>query len=579
MNPTIASPIICLKHPSLKGLSSSQKRLSLTRLDLSWRATNSLNIAGIRTIGHLVQSAYDGMNAPHDTGVKTVVDIQNALDALSQSVRSRNRVDWARYVQLRDVPNNETECLYLQFSSTALEKIDPAHREMMVDVLHLGSRASKYLRHVGIDCVGAFVDLAARGIAKSRAVGVGTFNEMKGAIHALSEAARRDGSVDWVAYASERGFFILPTGDYVEPNPAGFLKLFPKVARQAIILQFGSPGRLVLEHYLLRDGKNNPSLEQVGLRLRRTKQGTALVKDDIIRMLRGSMLEDAYRSCRFRFRNSFLAPLRRLHSAMERVQRYPISYSEWERILVQVWQVTPADMGVSENLILTLLGFNLFRPVSVSCQALIFRTGVDTSPFLAALGEMERLLKINPQTGLSEGEAIKKVGRLVGHCLKGWQIVMLLRALSNADEVSEKGRFLIRPEKLARLSDQLERILEEKGSPMHFRDLTAEIRQLRGEPKESRTYHTVSSVLTSEKRFKPISRSGHWILADWSGYETRSIPDMAAEILKRSKAPMTGAQLYRLIAARRPLARKSVNRQLLADDRFRRVGLELWGLA
>ncbi len=508
-----------------------------------------------------------------------MVEIENALDALSRSIRRRGRVDWARYEQLRNAPNTGTGCLYLQFSSPELGKIDPAHREMVVDVLHLGSRASNYLRRVGIHCVGAFVNLAAKGIPKSRAVGVETFSEMKGALHALSEAVRRDGSVDWVTYASERGFFILPTRDYVEPDPVRFLKLFPQVARQAVGLRFGSLGRKILEHYLLRDAKADRSLEQVGLRLRRTKQGVALVKNRIIRLLRGSMLEDSYRGCRFRFQNSFLAPLRRLHGAMERVQHDPILYSEWERILAQVWQVTPADIGVSENLILTLLGYNLFRPAGVPCQALIFRTGMDTSPFLAALGEMERLLKINPQTGLSEGEAIKKVRRFVGNSLKGGQIGVLLRALSNAEEVSAKGRFLMRPEKLVRLSDQLERILEENGSPMHVRELAANIRRLRHEPEGSRTDRSVGSLLTSENRFKPISRSGYWILAEWSGYETRTIPDMAAEILKSSKAPMTGAQLYRLIAARRPLARKSVSRLLLVDDRFRRVDSDRWEFA
>lgn len=482
-------------------------------------------------------------------------------------------------MQLRDRPNAKRRCLYLQFSSPQLEKIDAVCREMAVDSLHLSTRASNYLRRSGIDCVGAYVHLAAQGITKSRAVGVGTLGEMEDAIRALSEAVRGDGSVDWVAYASERCFLILPTRDSVEPDPLHFLKLFPGVTRQAVGLQFGSPGRIILEHYLLRQGKADRTLEQVGRRLRRTKQRVALLKDEIVKMLLGSMLNDTYCRCRFRFRNNFLVPLHRLHGAMESVQHDPILYSEWEQILAQVWQVTPADIGVSGNLILALLGYSLFGPVTVPCQTLIFRTGVDTSVFLAALGEMDRLLKINPQTGLSEGEAIKKIGRFVGNRLKRRQIGVLLRALTSAEKVGAKGRFLIRTEKLARLPDQLERILEEKGAPMHFRDLSEEIHRLRGEPDGSRTDRSVSSVLTYEKRFKPTSRPGYWILAKWSGYETRSIPDMAAEILKRSDAPMTGAQLYRLIAARRPLAPKSVNRQLLADDRFRRAGSERWELA
>ncbi|MEO7165923.1 MAG: hypothetical protein ABI016_02690 [Chthoniobacterales bacterium] len=460
-----------------------------------------------------------------------------------------------------------------------MEKIDAVCREMAVDSLHLGARASNYLRRIGVNRVGAFVDLAARGITKSRSVGVGTLGEMEDAVRALSESVRGDGSVDWMAYASERCFLILPTKDSVGRDPIRFLKLFPEVTKQAVSVQYGSPGCLILEQYLLREGKADPTLEQVGLRLRRTKQRVAFLKDQILRMLRMSLLNNAYCGCRFRFRNNFLVPLRRLGGAMESVKHNPILYSQWEQILAQVWQVTPADMGVSENLILALLGYNLFRPVNVPCQTLIFRLGVDTSPFLAALGEMDRLLKANPQTGLSEGQAIKEVGRFVGNRLKRRQIGVLLRVLTSAEEVGAEGRFLIKTEKVVRLSDQMERILEEKGAPMHFRELRKEIGRLRGEPEGSRNDPSISSALAYEERFKAVSRSGYWILAKWSGYETRSIPDMAAEILRLSKTPMTGTQLYRLIAVQRPLAPKSVNRQLLADDRFRRAGPERWELA
>lgn len=92
-NPIKPRPPFYFRTPELKDLSSSEERLSLARLGLSTRAINSLNLAGIRTIGQLVESAYDGMNTPRATGQRNVVDIQNALKALSQSIRRGGHID------------------------------------------------------------------------------------------------------------------------------------------------------------------------------------------------------------------------------------------------------------------------------------------------------------------------------------------------------------------------------------------------------------------------------------------------------------------------------------------------------
>jgi len=133
---------------------------------------------------------------------------------------------------------------------------------------------------------------------------------------------------------------------------------------------------------------------------------------------------------------------------------------------------------------------------------------------------------------------------------------------------------------LMRLSDQIERLLRDKGSPMHIGELETELRKATPHLGRSRTVRHISSCLWDHKeRFKPIGRSGYWIINDWTGHETRTIPEVSVELLRGAKRPLNEAELYGLIVARRPVASPgSIGRALAEDRRFHRVGPRLWAL-
>jgi hypothetical protein len=73
-----------------------------------------------------------------------------------------------------------------------------------------------------------------------------------------------------------------------------------------------------------------------------------------------------------------------------------------------------------------------------------------------------------------------------------------------------------------------------------------------------------------DKRFKPIAKSGFWALSEWN-VETRTVAEIAHEILARSRKPMTEAKLYSLIVAKRPVGKKTIMTLLREDGRFARV--------
>jgi hypothetical protein len=130
---------------------------------------------------------------------------------------------------------------------------------------------------------------------------------------------------------------------------------------------------------------------------------------------------------------------------------------------------------------------------------------------------------------------------------------------------------------LSKLTDQLERVLDEKGSPMHKRELTLAVRGFKRRAGSLRADRHVALAMSRDKRFRAVGRSGFWILTKWN-IETGDIPEVAARCLKEANRPLTEAELFVLIAARRPVKFKSIMSSLREDGRFRRIAPRTWEL-
>ena len=424
--------------------------------------------------------------------------------------------------------------------------------------------------------MGALVDLARCGIRDIPAAGPVTIAEIDTALRALSQSIRSDGGVDWMTYAAERGFLVLPEKDDAESGARYFLKFFPEVVRTAIESKYHFPESFVLRHYLLRDARGPGSLEKVGRRIGRTKQAIALLKDKVVMTLKNAILADSYSGCRFRFRHAFVTPLRQLSAALSVAGHRPLLYSEWQQILGQVWGVTSAEIGSLESFLFSFFDFNIVHPSGLRFQPIILPKSINTSHFNAALPAAERLLKYWCPNGLSEEQLLAKLRRSVGRNLTAKEVRVVISSIPGIEHIKSEGRFRLRVERVSQLADQLERILQERRLPMHIRELTAGVGKSKLKSGGLRTVKNTSVSLSYHERFKPLGRTGYWILSEWNGYETGTVADVAAEILQESNRPMTEAELYPLIAVRRSVRRESIRTLLREDGRFRRVAPCTW---
>jgi hypothetical protein len=128
---------------------------------------------------------------------------------------------------------------------------------------------------------------------------------------------------------------------------------------------------------------------------------------------------------------------------------------------------------------------------------------------------------------------------------------------------------------LKRLSVQARRVLEERGRPMSLEEILYRIGAAMvqvGRQPPVRSTEPLRAAMNQGSDVVPISKSGWWILDNWTQYHTGPIQDFIQEVLKAEGAPMPISAILARVWLERPwLPEPSVLGSLyFHDDRFGR---------
>jgi hypothetical protein len=91
------------KVSSLVSLPQSVQNLSTDQLHLNSRTHGILARAGITTIGELIDAYSSSLNGMSGIGARSRQAVQDALAALSHSLREDKQVDWLRYWRIQEI--------------------------------------------------------------------------------------------------------------------------------------------------------------------------------------------------------------------------------------------------------------------------------------------------------------------------------------------------------------------------------------------------------------------------------------------------------------------------------------------
>lgn len=498
-------------------------------------------------------------------------EIEASLTALCELVPPGSLNKWARFRRSR---KRQTRTASIYFFSPSFAQLSETVTSASLATLNLRRRAVNSLAGIDIQTIGQLINAAQLGIEQFTAAGELTCSEVLQSLDALSENVADNGRVDWIGYAQKRGFAILPAKKRRRWSHLSFVRELPGIAEAAVLSRYGVQGVLVL-HGRLCSAPERITLRRAGKGFNVGGERARLLERRIIKMFRRIFLNDEYRNCQFRFRPEFVEPFR--HMARTICSHPVISSSGWTRNLVNRWRIPNGDLATAEPLILAILSLHktsLCEPETwIVCS-----TKIDPQPFRLASVLIEQLLTNDYPDGLAADDLHQLVSRkLGGGTPTKRELGSILRSMRSIKYV--KGKYRAIPTSLKRSTDYFAQILRCAKQPMHLRDICRLAIQATRE--RGLTPRKVSTRITQDERFIPISRSGFWALAEWDNVEIRSMVDIAAELLGASKRPMHEKELLARISRRRPASATSslIGSQLGMDSRFQRTTPCTWTLA
>jgi hypothetical protein len=289
--------------------------------------------AKFKTIGEL-RAALDthGKKAPRWKPLVRL-QIEAVLQHLATATETTGLKGWDRFRRSRQGFGTAQSLRSVYFMSPALDRLNEACSRQFLPALHLSIRVLNALETIGVERIGELVRLARDGVEKFACVGVLSVMEIEEALDALSHALRRNGSIDWVAYAQAREIKVLPARVTRASANGGFVKVFIEAMRRAVQIQYGAAGALVLRGRLLALPGRGLTLRAIGSQLGLTHERARQTEEMMIKMLRRAIWLDDYRECLFRFRVEFLHPLRSVAMALQRARRRAFSLPEWNAFL------------------------------------------------------------------------------------------------------------------------------------------------------------------------------------------------------------------------------------------------------
>jgi hypothetical protein len=428
----------------------------------------------------------------------------------------------------------------IYFASPRLRELSSRERKLALAKAHLSRRAINVLEKAQIETIGNLITQAERGIINLAGLGMFKGLEVVTALHALADAVGIDGTIDWLKFAQRRKFAVLPRSA-IRPAPRDFIREFPPVCEAAIATTFNENAVRVFKTRLLRDASAYNARTKTAKLLSLNRETIRLHENEIIDALGGAIWNEDYCGCQFRFRREFVAPLLKLRDCLLQ-KTSPNLRSSWTAALQESWGVDPQAVSNQEILLLRLLG----RDAS-SFQR-------EWWAFRHAHAEVQCFVRSNRTRPIEVGRVRQHVTRKLGRLAPTpKELLTILNSLPNLERGAERDSFVV-PLKALGYTDRCEVILRARGAPMHLRDLNSAI----GAESSNRTLHKIGVLLSASSRFVPIGRTGFWALREWQDVESRTLADMATELLESSPRPLRGIGLYRLIKVRRRIGYHSL---------------------
>jgi hypothetical protein len=125
------------------------------------------------------------------------------------------------------------------------------------------------------------------------------------------------------------------------------------------------------------------------------------------------------------------------------------------------------------------------------------------------------------------------------------------------------------------IRDKIYVILKENGKPLHFNEISAEIKKSDFKRKNVTT-QAIHNELIKDKRFILIGR-GIYALKEW-GYEKGTVADIITDVLKKAEKPLHRDEIIKQVLKSRFVKETTILLNLQGKSQFKRVAKATYGL-
>lgn len=126
------------------------------------------------------------------------------------------------------------------------------------------------------------------------------------------------------------------------------------------------------------------------------------------------------------------------------------------------------------------------------------------------------------------------------------------------------------------IRDKIYVVLKEHGKPMHFNEISKEIRDSAFKRKDVTT-QAIHNELIKDKRFVLIGR-GIYALDEW-GYQKGTVADIIVDVLTKAGEPLHRDEIVRRVLASRQVKETTILLNLQGKSQFKRVAKATYTLA
>jgi len=215
------------------------------------------------------KAARDGLNNDEKLGVKTTINILEALKSLSQCTTESHTINWEFYWEtLKSYPAN------LCITSEALEKAPPCLLEKSIAFLHFSNGAYNSLAKNNIVTIGDLISRAKQGMQKIHGLVPKAISESIKNLIALSKSIKlpNDNDVDWFNFWNETRIALFPDKLDNADDLNNAFSNFSNFVMELISSTFDERDWAIIQRRFGLNNKGILTLEEIGDAYRLTRE-------------------------------------------------------------------------------------------------------------------------------------------------------------------------------------------------------------------------------------------------------------------------------------------------------------------